>query len=102
MVCNQKQSVTKFYAQGYQAKEIRNIVQSFNMSRKTVDDNQLQQGDPSLRRFVENLESDQEKAEKKAKQRTDWSEYLEDETNVNVLEPAYLKFKQNGQNYFWM
>lgn len=102
MVCNQKQSVTKIYAQGYQAKEIRNIVQSFNMSRKTVDDNQLQQGDPSLRRFVENLESDQEKAEKKAKQRTDWSEYLEDETNVNVLEPAYLKFKQNGQNYFWM
>lgn len=102
MVCNQKQSVTKFYAQGYQAKEIRNIVQSFNMSRKTVDDNQLQQGDPSLRRFVENLESDQEKVEKKAKQRTDWNEYLEDETNVNVLEPAYLKYKQNGQNYFWI
>lgn len=92
MVCNQKQSVTKIYAQGYQAKDIRNVVQSFNMSRKLEDE--LQQEVPSLGPYVEQSEGVQEIGEIKGKRRADWSEYLEDAQNV---EPAYLKSKLHGK-----
>ncbi|KAK4859150.1 hypothetical protein QYF36_000326 [Acer negundo] len=34
VVCNQKQSVRKVFAQGYNAKDLRQYVQSFNMSLK--------------------------------------------------------------------
>ncbi|KAK2659130.1 hypothetical protein Ddye_005663 [Dipteronia dyeriana] len=34
VVCNQKQSVRKIFAQGYNAKDLRQYVQSFNMSLK--------------------------------------------------------------------
>ncbi|XP_021771514.1 MRN complex-interacting protein-like [Chenopodium quinoa] len=42
VVCNQKQSVTKIYAQSYQAKDVRSVVQSFNMSRKLEDEGRIQ------------------------------------------------------------
>ncbi|KAK4253058.1 hypothetical protein QN277_010883 [Acacia crassicarpa] len=40
-VCNQKQSMTKVFAQGFMAKDIRAFVQSFNMSRKSIDEQSL-------------------------------------------------------------
>ncbi|XP_074321715.1 uncharacterized protein LOC141658805 [Silene latifolia] len=86
-VCNEKQSVRKVYAQGYQAKDIRQVVQSFNMSRKFADDRKCL--DFSLGHFVEQLEGDHVVAEETGKKRSDWSEYVDiDEGN---LEPAYLK-----------
>lgn len=33
VVCNQKQSVRKVFAKGYMAKDLRQFVQSFNMSQ---------------------------------------------------------------------
>ncbi|KAK9130067.1 hypothetical protein Sjap_010554 [Stephania japonica] len=38
VVCNQKQSVRKIYAQGLQAKDVRKFVQNFNMSRQSLDE----------------------------------------------------------------
>ncbi|KAL2929402.1 MRN complex-interacting protein [Bienertia sinuspersici] len=98
VVCNQKQSVTKIYAQSYQAKDIRNVVQSFNMSRK-FEDEALQQEDPSLGHFVEQLGGAHETQDNnnniyKGKRRTDWSEYMDDYESVE-LEPGYLKSKLN-------
>ncbi|XP_021737559.1 MRN complex-interacting protein-like [Chenopodium quinoa] len=87
VVCNQKQSVTKIYAQSHQAKDVRNVVQSFNMSRKLEDE--LQEV-PSLGHFVEQLDGVQEAGQNKGKRRTDWTEYIEDKENV---EPAYLRSK---------
>ncbi|CAI8593815.1 unnamed protein product [Vicia faba] len=39
-VCNEKQSVRKVFAQGYKAKDVRTFVQTFNMSRKSLEDDQ--------------------------------------------------------------
>ena len=47
VVCNQKQSVIKIYAQSYQAKDVRKVVQSFNMSRKFHDEMQQSEQEQS-------------------------------------------------------
>ncbi|KAL9228056.1 hypothetical protein vseg_003674 [Gypsophila vaccaria] len=89
-VCNEKQSVRKVYAQGYQAKDIRHVVQSFNMARMFTDE-QIYQGS-SLGHFVEQLEGGHGTAKeemKAVKRRSDWSEYVD--TDEDRLEPAYLK-----------
>ncbi|XP_045810331.1 MRN complex-interacting protein-like [Trifolium pratense] len=59
-VCNQKQSVRKVFAQGYKAKDIRTFVQSFNRSRKSLDDDQqwLQAG--TLNHEMEHVDGESE------------------------------------------
>ncbi|XP_057532026.1 uncharacterized protein LOC130810095 isoform X2 [Amaranthus tricolor] len=91
VICNQKQSVTKIYAQSYQAKDIRKVVQSFNMSRKFHDEMQQPEQEQSPNG------GDSEIEEITVKRRTDWSEFMEDD---NISEPHYLKSKlvNNAEN----
>ncbi|KAJ0241099.1 Uncharacterized protein HA466_0215590 [Hirschfeldia incana] len=72
VVCNQKQSVRKVFAQGYKAKDLRLFVQSFNMSRKVADEENQAVADS----FPE-VEDDEEVEEIRGKKRSDWSEYLD-------------------------
>ncbi|KAF7812635.1 MRN complex-interacting protein [Senna tora] len=86
VVCNQKQSVRKVFAQGFMAKDIRSFVQSFNMSRKSLDEQS---------HFAENLVSSLEEENKtdednnfklpinQKKKRSDWTEYLDPEDHRN-------------------
>ncbi|MED6123184.1 hypothetical protein PIB30_046801 [Stylosanthes scabra] len=97
-VCNQKQSVRKVFAQGFMAKDLRKFVQSFNMSRKIVDDGEWLHagtlGSPSEHRDGEiELRINQEK-----KRRADWSEYLdrEDHHNLNIKE---VEQEQGGDGF---
>ncbi|KAF2608589.1 hypothetical protein F2Q68_00046285 [Brassica cretica] len=66
VICNQKQSVRKVFAQGYKAKDLRLFVQSFNMSRKVADEEKLEVADTFP-----------EVEEIRGKKRSDWSEYLD-------------------------
>ncbi|CAN6934985.1 unnamed protein product [Brassica oleracea] len=72
VICNQKQSVRKVFAQGYKAKDLRLFVQSFNMSRKVVDEEKQEVADT----FPE-VEDDEEAEEIRGKKLSDWSEYLD-------------------------
>ncbi|KAL3617764.1 hypothetical protein CASFOL_038085 [Castilleja foliolosa] len=70
VVCNQKQSVRKVFAQSAMARDVRVFVQSFNMSRQLSDQKQS---------LSEELESfDSESQDRKLK-RNDWSEYVDDQ-----------------------
>ncbi|GLU06927.1 hypothetical protein SLE2022_239120 [Rubroshorea leprosula] len=82
VICNQKQSVRKVFAQGPMAKDLRLFVQSFNMSRKIADENQpavsvteIDEGDGGHRMVL----GDQRK------RRTDWTEYLDAEGHQEQL-----------------
>ncbi|KAI5654631.1 hypothetical protein M9H77_31818 [Catharanthus roseus] len=71
VVCNQKQSVRKVYAQGYMAKDVRKFVQSINMSRQLAEQN------PQFEE-QETLETeDQSSSINRKQKRTDWSEYVD-------------------------
>ncbi|CAN7054050.1 hypothetical protein IGI04_028674 [Brassica rapa subsp. trilocularis] len=72
VVCNQKQSVRKVFAQGYKAKDLRFFVQSFNMSRKVADEEKQAVADT----FPE-VEEDEKASDVRGKKRSDWSEYLD-------------------------
>lgn len=72
VICNQKQSVRRVFAQGYKAKDLRLFVQSFNMSRKVADEEKQEVADT----FPE-VEADEEVEEIRGKKRSDWSEYLD-------------------------
>ncbi|XP_027337182.1 uncharacterized protein LOC113850856 [Abrus precatorius] len=80
-VCNEKQSVRKVFAQGFMAKDIRKFVQSFNMSRKSLDDGEWPLAgtlDPAPEHY------DDEITQKK--KRNDWSAYLDQEDHHTVKE----------------
>ncbi|XP_010534119.1 PREDICTED: uncharacterized protein LOC104809747 [Tarenaya hassleriana] len=66
VICNQKQSVRKIFAQGYKAKELRFFVQSFNMSRKSLEEEDTAAGGTLSEIHVD-----------WKKRRTDWTEYLD-------------------------
>ncbi|KAJ8420514.1 hypothetical protein Cgig2_007769 [Carnegiea gigantea] len=98
VICNQKQSVKKVYAQGYQAKDIRQFVQSFNMSRKNADEQAaLGYELSSVGHFVEHPEGTHVEEEYRAKKHTDWREYIEYEEDAH---PAYLKSLPNEGHMF--
>ncbi|OMO79066.1 hypothetical protein COLO4_24577 [Corchorus olitorius] len=78
VVCNQKQSVFKVFAQGPMAKDLRNFVETFNMSRKFTDQNQP---------FDPNFEADDGgDPENQRKRRSDWTEYLDPEDDRVALQ----------------
>ncbi|XP_010471185.1 PREDICTED: UPF0544 protein C5orf45 homolog [Camelina sativa] len=77
VVCNQKQSVKKVFAQGYKAKDLRFFVQSFNMSRKVSDDEALGIVDSCSEVDVKVEVDDEEVLDVREKKRSDWSEYLD-------------------------
>lgn len=80
VVCNQKQSVRKVFAQGPMAKHLRSFVQSSNISRQspqqfTIDDD----------------DDDDRNSQTTKKPRTDWTDYLDrpnddSHTNNNIDE----------------
>ncbi|MCD7455491.1 hypothetical protein HAX54_028333 [Datura stramonium] len=90
VVCNQKQSVRKVFAQGYKAKEIRLFVQNFNMSRQFMD----QLG----REEAETLDIGEQNQSHGDSKRTNWTEYLDpeetaiekDEVSGDVMEPKVV------------
>ncbi|XP_009608719.1 uncharacterized protein LOC107809092 isoform X2 [Nicotiana tabacum] len=93
VVCNQKQSVRKVFAQGYKAKDVRLFVQNFNMSRQFTD--QL----PVVgREETETLEIGEQNQSHRSYKRTDWTEYLDPEENAiennedsgDVMEPKIV------------
>ncbi|CAN0889701.1 hypothetical protein LINGRAHAP2_LOCUS16153 [Linum grandiflorum] len=69
VICNQKQSVIKVFAQSYMAKDIRQFVQSFNMSRKYADE----QASPEEHEVTQQ----EPRVPVSRKRRVDWSEYLD-------------------------
>lgn len=76
VVCNQKQSVLKVFAQSYMAKDVRKVVQTFNMSRQLAHQNQ------SLVFHQQTLVSESPKQvyfHNQNKKRTDWTEYIDPE-----------------------
>ncbi|KAL9665266.1 hypothetical protein QQ045_020681 [Rhodiola kirilowii] len=73
VVCNEKHSVRKVYAHSSMAKDVRKFVQSFNMSRKSVDHQNLTQDIP--------LNS-------KRKPMTDWTAYLDSEDQDDSAEAS--------------
>ncbi|XP_010428008.1 PREDICTED: UPF0544 protein C5orf45 homolog isoform X2 [Camelina sativa] len=75
VICNQKQSVKKVFAQGFKAKDLRFFVQSFNMSRKVSDEEALGIVDSEVDVKVE--VDDEEVLDVREKKRSDWSEYLD-------------------------
>ncbi|KAK7315386.1 hypothetical protein VNO77_33932 [Canavalia gladiata] len=80
-VCNQKQSVGKVFAQGFMAKDIRKFVQSFNMSRKSLDDGEWPLAgtlDPSPEHNIAEVNQ--------KNKRNDWSSYLDQEDHHTVKE----------------
>ncbi|KAL8514267.1 hypothetical protein ACS0TY_013401 [Phlomoides rotata] len=70
VVCNQKQSVCKVFAQAPIAKDVRKFVQNFNMSRQLSDQKLSLSGELET--------SDSPKDEQKRK-RNDWTEYVDQE-----------------------
>ncbi|KAL2455983.1 MRN complex-interacting protein [Forsythia ovata] len=95
VVCQEKQSVRKVFAQGFMAKDVRKFVQNFNMSR------QLAEQKPEAKLFTENYDEEENKQigeignqfqsnEGKKKKKTDWSEYVDYEENSGKLEKDEL------------
>ncbi|CAI9116451.1 OLC1v1017594C1 [Oldenlandia corymbosa var. corymbosa] len=74
VVCNQKQSVRKVYAQGFMAKDVRKFVQNFNMSRQLAEQNLLNVDGQDEALGI----GDQISVNGKPK-RTDWTEYVDPE-----------------------
>ncbi|KAI9399213.1 hypothetical protein POPTR_002G062800v4 [Populus trichocarpa] len=83
VVCNQKQSVRKVFAQGCLAKDLRKFVQSFNMSRKIADEQDSLDQDAVL---IPTSETDHIGLNEdcQRKRRSDWTEYLDAEEEYNI------------------
>ncbi|CAH8359300.1 unnamed protein product [Eruca vesicaria subsp. sativa] len=77
VICNQKQSVRKVFAQGFKAKDLRFFVQSFNMSRKLADEENQAVADT----FPETEADSEVFSDLRSKKRSDWSEYLDSDSH---------------------
>ncbi|XP_022765883.1 uncharacterized protein LOC111310727 [Durio zibethinus] len=96
VVCNQKQSVLKVFAQGPMAKDLRKFVQSFNMSPKFTDQNQP--SDPTLEYDNNSEDDDGGDPKNQRKRRTDWTEYLDLEDHHHHR--LVLQEEEQGHIYF--
>ncbi|KEH15389.1 putative MRN complex-interacting protein [Medicago truncatula] len=87
VVCNQKQSLRKVFAQGYKAKDIRTFVQSVNMSRKSIEQDDQQQWlltgtlNPAQEEYVPGDSDFPADLSNKKKCKTDWSLYLDNDVH---------------------
>ncbi|XP_043692336.1 uncharacterized protein LOC122642793 isoform X2 [Telopea speciosissima] len=77
VICNRKQSIRKVFAQGFLARDVRKFVQSFNMSRKFIEENVEKEtlSPPPL--------PPKEEIHNPTKRRSDWKEYLDPEDFVD-------------------
>lgn len=83
-MCNQKQSVRKVFAQSFMAKDVREFVQSFNMSRQ-ISDQQRSLSDDAPRIVVDSPDKEEQK-----RKRNDWTEYIDNDDQ----EEYCAKFEQ--------
>ncbi|XP_042471872.1 uncharacterized protein LOC122054110 isoform X2 [Zingiber officinale] len=77
-VCNQRQSVRRIHARGPLARDLREFVQDFNMARAAAEAD-LGNPNPPLSRAEDDPFS-------VSKRRTDWSEYLDLEADLDGIE----------------
>ncbi|KAK2976242.1 hypothetical protein RJ640_021953 [Escallonia rubra] len=82
VVCNQKQSVIKVFAQADMAKDVRKFVQGCNMSRQLADQQPSSFDRQTQAPQFEDIESECPSNQKK--KRTDWSEYIDYEKEEEV------------------
>ncbi|XP_047955787.1 uncharacterized protein LOC125201638 isoform X2 [Salvia hispanica] len=73
VVCNQKQSVQKVFAQSFMAKDVRKVVQNFNMSRQIADQQHPISGEEPQ------ITGDSPKKEEQKRKRSDWTEYIDND-----------------------
>lgn len=92
VICNQKQSVKKVFAQGYKAKELRFFVQSFNMSRKVAEEKEQYVAYTFSESEVDFDEEASDVCGKK--KRSDWSEYLDSDSLNDV---GRLNVEEEGE-----
>ncbi|CAK9174164.1 unnamed protein product [Ilex paraguariensis] len=88
VVCNQKQSVRKVFAQGLMAKDVRKFVQSFNMSRQFAHQQQEQlvdEEEETLAPSTEKIDNHDHWKNKKVK-RIDWTEYIDPQDEADLAE----------------
>ena len=101
VVCNQKQSVRKVFAQGYMAKDVREFVQSFNMSRQFAEQNVIPADDDKATLEIEDKIPPNGKLK-----RTDWTEYIdpeEDDSEIpNIGENPGLVFLSHAQAIYML
>ncbi|KAF5467690.1 hypothetical protein F2P56_011921 [Juglans regia] len=87
VVCNQRQSIRKVFAQGFMAKDLRHFVQTFNMSRKFSDHQPTNlHGTPlpeSQQVEEEDITNDGSPCGHR-KRRSNWSEYLDSERDDRI------------------
>ncbi|XP_042494031.1 MRN complex-interacting protein isoform X2 [Macadamia integrifolia] len=79
VICNQKQSIRKVFAQGFLAKDVRKFVQSFNMSRKFIEEN----AEAKALSPLPLPPPPQKEIHNPTKRRSDWKEYLDPEDFVD-------------------
>ncbi|KAI4346556.1 hypothetical protein L6164_007444 [Bauhinia variegata] len=83
-VCNQKQSVRKVFAEGFMAKDIRKFVQTFNISRKSVEEQAFFETQaPVSEEDLKHDENGDEFLANRTKKRNDWTEYLNEADHCN-------------------
>lgn len=75
-VCNQKQSVRKVFAQGSMAKDLRQFVQSFNMSRQFADNHVNLAPHDDCEILEEAADVISGNSDSRKQKRSDWTEYL--------------------------
>ncbi|KAG6402424.1 hypothetical protein SASPL_134617 [Salvia splendens] len=71
VVCNQNQSVQKVFAQSFTAKDVRKVVQNFNISRQISDQQHPISGEEPQ------ITADSPKKEEQKRKRSDWTEYID-------------------------
>ncbi|XP_073276700.1 uncharacterized protein [Primulina huaijiensis] len=97
VVCNQKQSVLRVFAEGLMAKNIRQFVQKFNMSRQLSDrkESALEEGEDIFEEEGFSVMEDQKK------KRSDWTEYVEyDQDECSERFEKYERAKDYGGDTF--
>ncbi|XP_075516054.1 uncharacterized protein LOC142550893 isoform X2 [Primulina tabacum] len=97
VVCNQKQSVLRVFAEGLMAKDIRQFVQKFNMSRQLSDRKE------SALEEVEDIFEEEgfSVMEDQKKKRSDWTEYVEyDQDEGSERFEKYERAKDYGGDTF--
>ncbi|KAF5208441.1 hypothetical protein FRX31_001972 [Thalictrum thalictroides] len=82
VICNEKQSVRKVFARGFQAKDVRKFVQSFNMARQVADETLISPSEEFIDESVQINESCIEYNNEENKKRSNWSEYLDTEEQL--------------------
>ncbi|KZV26285.1 hypothetical protein F511_40603 [Dorcoceras hygrometricum] len=98
VVCNEKQSVLRVFAEGFMAKSIRQFVQKFNMSRQLSDRKEL-----ALEDGEDIFEEGLSATEEQKKKRTDWTEYVEcdqDECSERFEKYVRAKGADSGDDTF--